>query len=124
ILKAFAAKLDSLGITEGYPVHIKIDTGMHRLGFEEKDMDELFVQIKNFPQIKIRSVFSHLAASDNPGMDDFTAQQISGFEKASTLLEEKLGYKFLKHICNSGGITRFKNAHFDMVRLGIGMYGI
>lgn len=124
ILKAFAAKLDSLGITEGYPVHIKIDTGMHRLGFEEKDMDELFVQIKNSPQIKIKSVFSHLSASDNPNMDDFTELQIKIFEKSAWLLEDKLGYKFLKHICNSGGITRFRNAHFDMVRLGIGMYGI
>ncbi len=124
VLKAFAAKLDSLGITEPYPIHLKIDTGMHRLGFETAELEELILNIRKFPQIKVKSVFSHLAASDNPDMDDFTREQISLFQKAFMLLEEELGYKFIKHICNSGGITRFKEAHFDMVRLGIGMYGV
>lgn len=124
VLKAFALKLDALGITEPYPVHLKIDTGMHRLGFEAKELDELILTIRKLPQIKIKSVFSHLSASDNPEMDAFSQEQIALFERAFNLLEQELGYKFIRHICNSGAITRFKEAHYDMVRLGIGMYGV
>lgn len=124
VVHAFVSKLDALGITEPYPVHIKIDTGMHRLGFEEKDLDELCEELKKFQQLKIKSVFSHLAGSDNPELDEFTAEQIRVYERACTQLESVLGYKVIKHICNSGAISRFKNAHYDMVRLGIGMYGI
>lgn len=124
ILEAFCSQLDKSGISEPYPVHLKIDTGMHRLGFEEKDWTELCETLLKHPQVKVQSVFSHLVASDNPDLDEFTHRQIKLFEKACTLLEKKLGYTFLKHICNSGGISRFPNAHYDMVRLGIGMYGI
>jgi alanine racemase len=124
ILDLFCKVLEKSGYAEAYPVHIKIDTGMHRLGFEEKDLEMLASALLKYPQLKVRSVFSHLAGSDNPGLDDFTQQQISVFEKACHLLETKLEYGFIKHICNSGGVTRFKNAHYDMVRLGIGMYGI
>jgi alanine racemase len=74
--------------------------------------------------VKVQSVFSHLAGTDNPSLDNFTHEQIMVFEKACAVLENKLGYSFIKHICNSGGVTRFKQAHYDMVRLGIGMYGI
>src|SRR6185369_3785974 len=108
---------------EPYPVHIKIDTGMHRLGFEEKDLENLAVELKNLTQVKVKSVFSHLVGSDNEGLDAFTKEQIRLFEKAFWLLENKLGYTVIKHICNSAGISRFKDAHYNMVRLGIGMYG-
>jgi len=124
VLSAFAKQVDAMGITEPYPVHLKIDTGMHRLGFEEKDLEQLAGDLKLFPQLKVKSVFSHLAASDNEGLDDFTREQITLFEKAFKLIESKTGYKVLKHLCNSAGISRFKNAHYNMVRLGIGMYGI
>ena len=111
-------------MSEPYPVHIKLDTGMHRLRFEEQDFEKLAELLQNHPQVKVQSVFSHLVGSDNPSLDDFTREQIRLFEKACTVLESKLGYGFLKHICNSGGISRFKQAHYSMVRLGIGMYGV
>jgi alanine racemase len=97
---------------------------MHRLGFEEKDFVKLAETLSGLQQIKVKSVFSHLVGTDNPELDHFTNDQIQIFERATAALENKLGYSFLKHICNSGGITRFRNAHYDMVRLGIGMYGV
>ena len=124
ILAAFVKKLDALGITDPFPVHLKIDTGMHRLGFEEQDLEKLVHILKNLPQIKIKSVFSHLVGSDSTNLDDFTKHQIAIFEKAFTLFENTFGYTVIKHICNSSAITRFTNAHYNMVRLGIGMYGV
>ncbi len=124
ILEMFCRQLSKNGVSEPYPVHIKLDTGMHRLGFEEKDFEALANLLQNHPQLKVKSVFSHLVGSDNPSLDEFTNEQIVLFEKAFTLIENKIGYGFLKHICNSGGISRFKQAHYSMVRLGIGMYGI
>lgn len=124
VLRSFVQRLDALGITEPYPVHLKIDTGMHRLGFEEQELDELIAELKKSPQLKIKSVFSHLVGSDNSNLDEFTNEQIRIFEKVYQRIEKELGYTVIKHICNSGGITRFKNAHYNMVRLGIGMYGI
>ncbi|MCW3075415.1 MAG: alanine racemase [Bacteroidetes bacterium] len=123
-LQEFVARLDKMGIAEAYPVHLKIDTGMHRLGFEEEDYDKLVSVIKNTTQLKIQSVFSHLAASDNSNLDDFTREQINKFTSVCKKLEDNLPYSFIKHICNSGAITRFPEAHFNMVRLGIGMHGI
>jgi alanine racemase len=124
VMRAFASKLDAMGITEPYPVHLKIDTGMHRLGFEEQELEALVEALKQLPRLKVQSVFSHLAGADNPGLDAFTAGQIRIFEKAFRLIEQELGYPVMKHLCNSGGITRFPGAHYDMVRLGIGMYGL
>ena len=124
VLNAFVKKIDNLGIADSFPVHLKIDTGMHRLGFDESDLEKLASELKKIPQLKIKSVFSHLAASDNLQQDDFTNEQFRVFEKAFELLEKELGYTVLKHICNSGGISRFKKSHYNMVRLGIGMYGI
>lgn len=124
ILRAFVSKLDSLGITEAFPVHLKIDTGMHRLGFVEEELDELIAELKASKQIKLRSVFSHLAASDNSALDDFSKEQIERFIACCDKLQTALGYKFLRHISNSAGISRFPQAQFEMVRLGIGMYGI
>ena len=107
-----------------FPVHIKIDTGMHRLGFMQYQIKQLISQINRNPHIKIASVFSHLAASDQQQHDDFTKQQINSFIKTTTEIEESIGYPFIRHICNSTAISRFPEAHFDMVRLGIGLYGI
>ncbi len=107
-----------------YPVHLKIDTGMHRLGFEEQDIDTLCDLIEDNRFIKVQSIFSHFVASDAPEHDDFTKKQIKRFEKAFTKVEKALGYKVIKHISNTGGILRWPSAHFDMVRLGIGLYGI
>ena len=105
-------------------VHIKIDTGMHRLGFEEKDIDELIKRLQDNPLIYVQSVFSHLAASDKPGFDDFTREQINRFEKMGKKIAGSFSQKVLLHILNSAGISRFPEAAFDMVRLGIGLYGI
>jgi alanine racemase len=124
MLEMFSRQLNKSGSSEPYPVHIKLDTGMHRLGFEESVLEKLADTLLEHPQIKVQSVFSHLVGTDNPGLDNFTEQQIQIFEKGCAILEKKLGYEFIKHICNSGGITRFKKAHYNMVRLGIGMYGI
>lgn len=124
LLNRFVAALDRHGITEGFPVHLKIDTGMHRLGFEPFEIAALAERIKLLPQIKIQSVFSHLAASDNSELDAFTQEQISTFTKAYDALVAVLGYKPIRHICNSAAISRFPAAQLDMVRLGIGMYGI
>jgi alanine racemase len=107
-----------------YPVHFKIDTGMHRLGFEDQDIDTLCDLIEENRFIKVQSVFSHFVASDAPEHDDFTKKQIKRFEKAFTKIEKALGYKVIRHISNTGGIIRWPSAHFDMVRLGIGLYGI
>jgi Alr-MurF fusion protein len=124
VLNAFIEKLDAMGVSEPYPVHIKMDTGMHRLGFEEHEIEKLVMVLKNTAQLHVSSVFSHLVGTDNSDLDDFTKEQIRIFEKAFTHIEKTLGYTVTKHICNSAGISRFKEAHYDMVRLGIGMYGI
>lgn len=105
-------------------IHLKIDTGMHRLGFLQNELEQLTIELIKHKWLKVVSVFSHLAASDNPEFDTFTNEQINLFKQSCDFIQDKLNYSFIKHICNSGGITRFKQAHFDMVRLGIGMYGI
>jgi alanine racemase len=110
--------------TEQLNIHIKLDTGMHRLGFEEQDLLELTRELNLHPQIGIASVFSHLAASSDPEHDEFTQNQIAKFKLFSEVIETETGKEFLRHILNSGGISRHPNACFDMVRLGIGMYGI
>ncbi|MVN91121.1 bifunctional UDP-N-acetylmuramoyl-tripeptide:D-alanyl-D-alanine ligase/alanine racemase [Mucilaginibacter aquatilis] len=107
-----------------YPVHIKIDTGMHRLGFEGYELSSLCDLLSGNPYIHVVSVFSHLVASDAEAHDDFTRKQIERFEEASARIEAALGYKVIRHLSNTSGITRWPEAHFDMVRLGIGLYGI
>lgn len=109
---------------EKVAIHIKLDSGMHRLGFELNDMNELCVRLKNNHQLEVKSVFSHLAASDEKDHDDFTIQQINNYTEMCQTLEKHLKYKFIKHILNSSGVLRFKNYQFDMVRLGIGMHGL
>jgi alanine racemase len=104
-------------------IHIKLDTGMHRLGFDEGDIAELISRLKE-SSFKVASVFSHLAASDDASHDGFTYQQIEAFERMCSELQTGLAYGFLKHILNTAGITRFPQAQYEMVRLGIGLYGI
>lgn len=123
VLRSFANAVKELGNKESR-VHLKIDTGMHRLGFMPQEVEGLLNELKKYPSLKIASVFSHLSASDNPEFDAFTHQQIDIFKETCVTIEKSLGYSFIKHICNSGAISRFNDAHFDMVRLGIGMYGI
>jgi len=123
LLDALIKETERKGITY-YPIHIKIDTGMHRLGFQPQDIPLIYEKLKDQSGLTVRSVFSHLAGSDNQVLDDFTRQQYERFIKAASTLEEKLGYKILKHILNSGGIERFPEYQMDMVRLGIGLYGI
>ncbi|MBN2775699.1 MAG: alanine racemase, partial [Prolixibacteraceae bacterium] len=108
-----------------YPVHIKIDTGMNRLGFKTKEEILIVTEtIKKSGSIRISSVFSHLAGSDDPGLDSFTTEQIKTFEVLSNLLTSTFKYKIQRHILNSAGIERFSDYQLDMVRLGIGLYGI
>ena len=123
-LHAFIEVLKYKNITAPYPVHLKLDTGMHRLGFEEKDLSDLKGIIKENKSLRIASIFSHLVATDNPEHDAFTRQQLSLFEKMAGEVSSDLGYKPLWHIANTGGIERLPESQFDMVRLGIGLYGV
>ncbi len=110
--------------SQAVPVHIKLDTGMNRMGFPESAVDELIIRLKQMPSLKIKSVFSHLAGSDEEIHDAFTLQQIRRFEEICKRLKSGLGVGFWMHILNSAGIERFPEARFDMARLGIGLYGI
>jgi alanine racemase len=114
--------LHQRGITD-YPVHVKLDTGMHRLGFEEDDLELLIPRLQD-PGFQVVSVFSHLAASGLPIHDAFTRRQIRHFDHMCTEMENALDSGFKKHILNSAGIERFPGAQYDMVRLGIGLHGI
>jgi len=107
-----------------YSIHIKIDSGMHRLGFPPDEVSALIASLKKKSSLMTTSVFSHLAASDEPEHDDFTRQQIKRFRNAGDELSAGLNYPVIRHILNSGGVVRFPEAHFEMVRIGIGMYGV
>ena len=123
ILKAFNAYLQNEGLQQ-FPVHIKIDTGMHRLGFEAEDVDELADFLKVNPRLVVKSVFSHLVASESAQHDDFTHHQAQLFQTACTKIEDATGYSFIRHIANSAAIFRHPQYQFEMVRLGIGLYGV
>ncbi len=107
-----------------YPVQIKLDTGMHRLGFMPGEIPELVKKLEQYRNIKVKALFSHLAASDSPDEDAFTTQQIQLFTGICDTITKRIGYQPLRHILNSAGIERFPQAHFDLVRLGIGLHGI
>jgi len=125
LLKRLIAEMDrSFAGNNSLPVHLKIDTGMHRLGFLPGEADRLAELVADNPRIRVASVFSHLAASEDPAHDSFTLEQIRIFRDVCHRMEELLGYPFMKHICNSSAISRFPDARFDMVRLGIGLYGV
>jgi Alr-MurF fusion protein len=123
VLREFAGAVDNQGQFH-YPVHIKFDTGMHRLGFMKHELDELIALLTNKEQLQVKSVFSHLAGTDEACFDAFTTQQISVFEAMSNKFMKAFPYQILRHILNSAGIERFPQAQYDMVRLGIGLYGI
>lgn len=111
---------------EGRParIHIEVDTGMHRLGFDQEDLPEVIVILKGNPSISIATVFSHLAGADEAGHDDFSKEQLNRFNNFYNLLSQSLSIKPIRHILNSPGILRFPDFQLDMVRLGIGLYGV
>ena len=112
------------GITD-FPVHLKLDTGMHRLGFNPKtDIPVLIDRLSHQRALIPRSVFSHFVGADSDGFDEFSEKQFKLFDEASRTLQAAFPHKILRHICNSAGIERFPERHLDMVRLGLGLYGI
>lgn len=122
-LKALCRVLEKRDVRD-FPIHVKLDTGMHRLGFMSEEMDSLIDFLKNCDRVKVKSVYSHLAAADDPQSDDFTLGQIALFQQNADMLSDSLGYRPMYHILNSAGIERFSEYQFDMVRLGIGIYGV
>ena len=122
-LKALVSVLEEAGVRD-FPIHIKLDTGMHRLGFMPGEIPELCSYLKDCHYVKVVSCFSHLAVAEDPSQDDFTLGQVKLFTKGAEALGKALGYKPLWHILNSAGIERFPQYQFDMVRLGIGIYGV
>ena len=122
-LKALVSTLQSRGI-EDFPIHIKLDTGMHRLGFMTSELDDLNEYLKTCPEVRVKSVYSHLAVAEDPSMDQFTLGQITMFENNAARLDDALGHHPMWHVLNSAGIERFARYQHDMVRLGVGIYGI
>lgn len=123
LLNALIKEGEKYGIMN-FPIHIKVDTGMHRMGFAPEDMPELIERLKGQSTVLPRSVFSHFVGSDSEKFDAFTRKQIEIFEKASSELQAAFPHKILRHILNSAGIERYAGAQFEMCRLGIGLYGI
>ena len=105
-------------------IHIKLDTGMHRLGFEEQDVDRLIDKLVSAAKINVASIFTHLASADDEKEDAFTRNQAALFERLSDRIMDRIGYKAIRHVLNSPGAARFHDLQFDMIRLGIGLYGI
>jgi len=124
-LELFARTFDSYDRSkETTGIHLKLDTGMHRLGFMEDEIERLAEELKKYPRLRVSSAFSHLAASESIELDDFTNKQLTAFERMTAQLQASLDYPFMRHTLNSAGIIRHPQAQFDMVRLGISLYGI
>lgn len=123
VLKDFLAIARQKNLS-GYPVHLKLDTGMHRLGFEEHQLDELVSLLHNNNLVTVKSIFSHLSSSDVPEYREFTLGQIHKFEHWSERLAAALDINPMLHILNTSGIYNYPEAQYDMVRLGIGLYGV
>ena len=123
VLELFANQLQLKGIQQKYPIHIKVETGMHRLGFKEHEIDELVENLKKY-NVKVASIFSHLSSADVPEEDDYTMEQIHTFQRVSSKISEALSYQPIRHILNTAGITHYADYQFEMVRIGIGMVGI
>lgn len=121
--KRLAKRIDNEGF-DNFPIHIELDTGMHRLGFLPAEVDELQQLIEHDRILRVKSIFTHLAAADEPEQDAFTEQQIHLFKECYNKLCSKLSYKPLAHILNTAGCERFAEHAMDMVRLGIGLYGV
>ena len=109
---------------QGFPVHIKIDSGMHRLGFTREQLPELIEVLKSQDVIKPASVFTHLCVADEPDQDDYTQGQFDYFDACSDLLQQSFDHPIMRHALNTSGIVRFPERQYDMVRIGIGLYGI
>ena len=107
----------------GYPIHLKLDTGMHRLGFVPDEVEELIAKVKDSRAVRVASVFAHLSCADDPTQDEFTREQIALFDRVSGQIVEALPYDVIRHTANSAAIERFPEALFDMCRLGLGLYG-
>ncbi|MFD2555682.1 bifunctional UDP-N-acetylmuramoyl-tripeptide:D-alanyl-D-alanine ligase/alanine racemase [Sphingobacterium tabacisoli] len=122
ILKSFVAFLKERSI-EAYPVHLKLDTGMHRLGFMKDEIEDALTIVRSTLSIRVATLFSHLVGAGSDTLKSFTIEQISLFEHMATEIESSLGYTVIKHICNTSCIVHHPEAHYDMVRLGIGAYG-
>jgi len=122
VLELFYEAVQKSGYDKKYPIHIKLETGMHRLGFKDFELDQLSETLSH-KNVKVQSMFSHLSSSDMPEEKEFTLKQLEVFDKNSTYLTEKLGYTPIRHILNSAGITSYKDHQHDMVRIGIGMLG-
>ncbi len=122
VLKLFYEAVRKSGYDKKYPIHIKLETGMHRLGFKGDELDQLSLILSSI-NVKVKSIFSHLSSSDMPEEKEFTLNQLETFEKNSSYLIEKLGYTPIRHILNSSGITSYTGHQYDMVRIGIGMLG-
>jgi len=122
-LKAFL-KIATEKNLKNFPIHIKLDTGMHRLGFEENTIEELISNLKYNPSVRVQSILSHMATSDDMQHYDFALSQIQLFEKLSSKLIKELNINPVRHILNTSGISNFPNAQYNMVRLGIGLYGV
>ncbi len=121
-LEEFIATITSLN-QKNFPVHIKFNSGLNRIGFSENDVDHITEQLRKTDTIKIASLLSHLAASEDHNEREFTLRQINSFKKAAKQLSAKLGYTPILHQSNTSGILNYPEAHFDMVRTGIGLYG-
>ncbi len=122
-LEHFTLFIQKQGIPN-FPIHIKLNTGMNRLGFDMGEMDTLAAQLKSNTTLKIQSIFSHLSASGQAAFKDFTLDQLNNFTRAAAQIEKAIGYTVIKHIANSDAILMDQQYHLDMVRLGIGMYGV
>lgn len=123
ISNAFAQFLSKEGISH-YPVHVKLDTGMHRLGFEEQELNAFFQQPIVQQLMHVKSVFTHFVASEDPLQDEFTQKQLAVFNRLCVSLQHQLGYEFIRHAANTSAIRRHPDAQLEMVRLGIGLYGV
>ena len=121
-LHDFAAAVAHAGETR-YPIHLKLDTGMHRLGFVETELPDLCAALPRYPQVRVASIFSHLNCSDMPEEDAYTREQIARYDRMSSAVAASLSYPIIRHTANSAAIERFPEAQFDMCRLGLGLYG-
>ncbi len=116
--------IETIDSNKPFPISLKIDTGMHRLGFDENEIETLIETLSKHPNLKIESIFTHLAATEDSSEDAFTLHQINQFSNIANTIANQLNYKFDKHVLNSNGIVRFNDYQMNMVRLGIGLYGV
>ena len=123
LLEALIHEVEKEEITN-FPIHLKLDTGMHRLGFLPEEIDLLIERLQRQKAVIPKSVFSHFVGSDTPSLDEFTRKQIAVFDALSTKIQEAFDHKIIRHLCNTAAVERFPEAQYDMVRLGIGLYGI